>query len=140
MSSNYDDLFNEVKLLNDFEEFMKQEELEIYYERDFIFDKYIEYFISNHYWNDLNKYFMNPENLNDITLIRYIMETAEYTVWDEIEKKMSSETIILFIREKIYNTAIFTKLNDMLINKVDDILTAKCYENWNLLFLQLLLP
>ena len=139
MSSNYDDLFNEVKLLNDFEEFMKQEELEIYYERDFIFDKYIEYFISNHYWNDLNKYFMNPENLNDITLIRYIMEYAEYTVWDEIEKKMSSETIILFIREKIYNTAIFTKLNDMLINKVDDILTAKCYENWNLLFLQLLL-
>jgi hypothetical protein len=31
--------------------------------------------------------FMNPENLNDITLIRYIMETAEYTAWDEIEKK-----------------------------------------------------
>ena len=26
-------------------------------------------------------------NLNDITLIRYIMETAEYTAWDEIEKK-----------------------------------------------------
>ena len=100
MSSNYDDLFNEVKLLNDFEEFMKQEELEIYYERDFIFDKYIEYFISNHYWNDLNKYFMNPENLNDITLIRYIMETAEYTVWDEIEKKCQVKQLFYLLEKK----------------------------------------
>ena len=52
---------------------------------------------------------------------------------------MNNETIILFIREKIYNTAIFTKLDVMLSIKLDDILSDKCYENWNLLFLQLLL-
>jgi len=126
MPNNYENIFNDSKLIEDFEEFMEDEELEIYLDRHF--EKNVNNFISEHYWSDLNKYFMNPENTNDILLLMYIKNGCD-DAYGEIQEYIDREKNINYIRQKLYNYVITCKLQDLLMKKYKNKPLKTTYEN-----------
>tara|TARA_R100001463_G_scaffold126697_3_gene184473 strand:- start:1591 stop:2169 length:579 start_codon:yes stop_codon:yes gene_type:complete len=119
MPTNFDTLFYETKLIEDFEEYMEEEELEI--NEDNV-ETHVDNFISNHYWGDLNKYFMNPDNTNDISLLMYLKNSLNECddLYEDIIEYMNEEKNINYIREKLYNYAIFDKLQDLVYKKYEN--------------------
>ena len=113
MSTNWDTLFYDTSIIEDFVKFNKEKDKEyiaVYGYNDYSFDEFVGIFIDDMYWGEINKYFMNPDNTNDISLLMYIKNNDDNDIYEYVIEYMNKTDNICYIREKIYQNALMCKL------------------------------
>jgi len=122
-TNNFDDMFNQEKLIEDFVEYLIEEEAQNTYDCD----KYdlLCNFVVNNYWGDLRKYF-NYEDICDMSLIKYLSELNEKynntllpCIFKSIEDKHKH---INQSREILYQLVINTRLRESWTECVDKLI------------------
>ena len=108
MPTNFDTLFYDTSIIEDFVEYIKEEEGKDF--NDYNYDEFVDTFIGNMYWGEINKYFMNPDNTNDISLLMYIKNNDDNDIYEYVIEYMNKTNNICYIREKIYQLALMCKL------------------------------
>ena len=122
-TNNFDDMFNQEKLIEEFVEYLIGEEAQNTYDCD----KYdlLCNFVVNHYWGDLTKYF-NYEDICDMSLIKYLSQLNEKydntllpCIFKSIEDKHKH---INQSREILYQLVINTRLQESWTECVDKLI------------------
>ena len=125
-TNNFNDMFNQEKLIEDFVEYLMEEEPQNTYDCD----KYdlLCNFVVNNYWGDLRKYF-NYEDICDMSLIKYLSELNEKynntllpCIFKSIEDKKHN---IYHSREILYQLVINTRLRESWTDCVDKLKNLK---------------
>ena len=125
-TNNFNDMFNQEKLIEDFVEYLIEEEVEAdYYDCDY---DLITTWVENNYWGDLRKYF-TYDNICDMSLIKYLSELNEKynntllpCIFKSIEDKKHN---IYHSREILYQLVINTRLRESWTDCVDKLKNLK---------------
>ena len=127
MATNFDDMFNQEKLIEDFVEYLIEEEVEADYYHNDNYDL-ITTWVENNYWGDLGKYF-TYDNICDMSLIKYLSEMNEefdgtllYPLFNSIENKKHN---INHSRETLYQLVIDTRLKMLWTECIDKLIEIK---------------
>ena len=108
MFPRYDTLFLKNTIIEDFIDYMKENEITDYEELGTPIDE----FITNHYWSDLNKYFYGKDNTNDTALLMYI-KYEDKDIFNSVVEYMNDTNNICSVRKKIYQSASWCRLKSL---------------------------
>ena len=127
MATNFDDMFNQEKLIEDFVEYLIEEEVEADYYHSDNYDL-INTYVENNYWGDLGKYF-TYDNICDMSLIKYLSEMNEEfdgtlldCLFNSIKNKKHN---INHSRETLYQLVIDTRLKMLWTECIDKLIEIK---------------
>ena len=113
MPENFDNLFNNEKLVEDFVVYMEKEEIEMTMNKH-LEKIHIPNFVKDMFTHDdLEFYFMNPNNPNVIGLLMYIRRDAG-DGGESIMEYMNDMVESSIITKKIYKTAIIFKIIELM--------------------------
>ena len=125
-TNNFDDMFNQEKLIEEFVEYLIGEEAQTDpFDCDY---DLITTWVVNHYWGDLTKYF-NYEDICDMSLIKYLSEMNEEfdgtllnPLFNSIKNKKHN---IYHSRETLYQLVIDTRLKMIWTECIDKLKNLK---------------
>ena len=112
MPENFDDLFNNEKLVEDFVVYMEYERIEMKMNKHLALI-HIPNFVNNLLDFEYTQYFTNPNNPNDLALLMYIRRDNLDTFKD-IREYMNEGVESSIIRDKIYKNAILDELFNLM--------------------------
>jgi len=105
-------LFDEYNLIEDFAEYLNEEEEHYDINCDDSYIQYIDNFLEGIYYEDLERYYID-DDIDGIQLFVYIRDTCNDII-ECITEYMKDDEINYFrIREKLVKYALFLKLRDV---------------------------
>ena len=115
MPENFENLFNDAKLIQHFENYMEGESIEIKNDKylEIEIRKFIEEIFDFSESYEVEEYFMNPENPNVIGLLMYIRAFSG-NGGESIMEYMNDRVESSIITRKIYKTAVSFKIEELM--------------------------